>query len=529
MVKDREDPGRESGVEVTQSARADWPMWARLALLGLVAAGWGLLAWNFTRPVTLFTDEAMVLFNIVELSPAEYAGPLMHYQIAPWGFLAAVRGAVEVFGLDEWSVRLVPLLAACGALPLMAWLVWRTCVPWAGLVVFGGFVASGEWLLQACRVKPYTADVLCTVLFLVVAVRLADRRCTWGWAAVLGGVGAAGAWFSVSFVTVVAAVGLTLLGIRAFGPARRDWGPLLTAGLVSAVSGAVHFFGVLRPQQTVGDTAQYMDAFWQRGFLPIPVLDPNRFTIRLMLFAADATQLSLPGLALALSLLGFGVWVARRNRAGLVVVAPIVLASALAMLKVYPMQGRLALFLAPSMFLVLAQGMTTLQQSIGGSVGRGAGVVAAAVVVFFMFSWPFDTRGQAPFEDDLLPVLEAVHDRYLPDQRVYLYYGGEKVYDFYTQYLTPELAFPEDRLIRGQAHRERWLGYDDEVLALAEDESEVWLVFTHTNGNGRLREADYFNLLIERHGETVERVEALDSFAVRWRPGRAPTPTESGG
>ncbi|MEM9882304.1 MAG: hypothetical protein AAF800_05250 [Planctomycetota bacterium] len=506
------------------ASRPAWPALARVALWGLVAIGWGLLAWNASRPITLYTDDASLLLNILELSPAEYAGPLMHYQIAPWGFMVSVWAAVWVLGLDEWTVRLVPFLAAAGALPLVAWLVRRTCVPWAGLLALGGFVASGEWLLQACRVKPYTADVLFTALFLVLAVRLADRRCTWGRAAVLGAVGAAGMWFSVAFGIVVVAVGLTLLGLRAFGPARRDWGPLLTAGLAAAVSGAVHFLLVLRPQRQTGDTAEYMSAFWQSGFLPLPLPHPSRFAVRLMLFASDATQLLLPGLVLALILLGIGVWVLRRDRAGLLVVAPIVLAAALAMLKLYPISGRLALFLAPSMFLALAQGLTTLHRAIGNSVGRWAGVAAAAAAVFLMFAKPFDTRGRAPFEDDLMPVLEAVNERFRPDQRVYLYYGSQTVYDFYTRHHTPELAFPEDRLVRGQIHREQWLGYEDEVLALAEEPGEVWLVFTHTGGNHRLREGDYFDLLLERHGEPLERVEALDSFAVRWRPDRDPAP-----
>ncbi|MEM8739506.1 MAG: glycosyltransferase family 39 protein [Planctomycetota bacterium] len=497
-----------------------WPWWATAMLWAGIAVGWFLIVWNVRKPITLHGDEAMLLLNIVELDVLDYAGPLKHYQIAPFGFMAMVRAAIALFGLSEWSVRLVPALAAAASLPLFAVMVRRLCAPLAGLLVTAGFVGSQEWILQACRVKPYTLDVFLTLVMLMIGLRLLDRRCSWRAAAGAAVVAAVGTWCSVAFYLVLPAVGLFLLASRFWGPARRDWLRLITIGLVGAAAGAVHYFWVLKVQEGAGDTAQYMSAFWARGFLPVPFLDPRRFAVRLQLSAGDATQLALPGLVLGLALLGLAAAVAQRSARGLLIAAPLLLASLASMLWVYPLAHRLALFIAPSLYLLLAWGLTTVQRSVGGRLG----VVAVLIAGALMLSKPFDGRGQAIFEDDLAPVLRQVHAQLEPDQRIYLYYGGENTYDFYAKHLAPELAFDENRLTRGQSHRDNWLGFDDEIRTLAQTPGEVWLVFSHVTPFSGVDERKYFRLLLDRYGQSLRRIDEIAAYAVLWQP--TPTPAE---
>ncbi|MEM6393276.1 MAG: hypothetical protein AAF797_10925 [Planctomycetota bacterium] len=505
-----------------------WPMWAKLGLAALVLGGWGLLGRALGKAGSLYSDDIAILTNILELGMWDYAGPLWRDQIAPWGFMVAVRGCSAWLGNSEWSFRLVPFGAAVLSLPVFAWLVMRLCVPWAGLVVMFGFVASGEWLLQATRVKPYTLDVLFALLVLAVAVRVVDRRCGWGWGVLLGLVGGVGSWFSVSLPVVVAAGGMVLVGVRFWQggwKGRGDWGPVVLAGVLSAGLAGVHLVGVLLPQRAASGTAEYMASFWARGFLPLPIVEPGQFVLRVMLFVEDATRLALPGLVLGLALLGCWAWVrvvGRKDEAvggwgwrGVLVVSPVLLAGLLAMAELYPMQGRLALYLGPSVFLALGVGLEWLR----GVVGGWGGAVLAGVASALVLSLPVGNRGGVVIEDDVVPVLEAVHDRLESGQRVYLHYPAAGTYLFYVKHLQPDLAFEADCLIIGSFGRRDWLRYDDDVREVAAEPGAAWMVLTASGGNAGLDEAVYLGMLMDRNGTRLDRIDGRDAYAVLWRPG----------
>lgn len=501
---------RAGSVRVTH-----WPVWAVVALWLLVPMGWALLVWNFTKPISLFIDEVRVLRTIVESDVMGFAAPLSDHQVAPMGFLVATRGFVAGFGLSEWSARLLAVVAAGLSLPLFAWLVRRVAAPLPGLVVMLGMVGSQEWLVQSCRVKPYTLDVLFTLLGLAVGLRLLEQRCGWRGALAASLVASLGVWFSIPFYLVMSAVGLVLLIAYLRQGRRRELAWLALPAVCGMLSGAVHYFWVLRPQTVLGDTGRYMNAYWSFTFPPMPWVSPQAWVVRVADGLADATGLTLPGLVLGLVVVGMlPRW---RDPRSWLLACPIVLAVVACTARWYPLDDRLALFLAPAVLLLLASGLETLRDRLGGAVGLVLVLVLSAVLV----SGTVAGRGLAPFSDDIVPVILHVHNESTPDQRVYLYYGTQPPYDFYTEYLRPGLAFPEDRLIRGVNHRDDWTRYADEFEALRGG-GEVWIIMSHVVHGRGIDEGQFFEMILDRHGKRLVEYNGWRARAILWRADPAP-------
>ncbi|MEO1237067.1 MAG: hypothetical protein AAFX76_09790 [Planctomycetota bacterium] len=512
------------GQPVTVTPDADRPAWSAVAvaaLWALVGLGAALVAYNFSRPNSLYLDEAYILFNVLELDVRDYAGPLSYEQIAPFGFMAGVRGLIELMGMSLASARLLPAAAAVGAFAAFAVLVRRMAQPLPGLMMMLALVVSPELLLQALRVKPYTLDVLFCVLGLWVGLTLLSRRCGVKETVVASAVAAAGLWCSVSFNLVIAAVGLVVIGSRIVGRGdgepKRDWPGLAVVAGVAAAAGAAHFFGVLKPQETGEGTAAMMYSYWAGGFLPRPLPRPDKFFIRLQLSFRDATQMVLPGLVVGMALLGAVAGIVRRDARAWLLVAPVAVAVAASVARAYPMQDRLALYLAPPILLLVAAGLAEVQRALAGRVG----LVVMALFAGLMVSRSVMNRGIAPLDDQVTPVLAAVGERLEPDQTAYLYYAGRVTYRFYQEHLDPDLTFPEEQLVVGGDHRGDWLGYRDEIVDLCEGGRDTWLVFTHVESWNGLDEASFFDMLLSRHGTVLDTIEGFEARAVLWRPGSA--------
>lgn len=497
-----------------------WPTSARVALWLLVVLGVLVLLRNYLQPITLFLDETFILFNIVQKDVVDFAGPLDHYQIAPFGFMLAVRAAIEVFGIDEWSARLVPLLAGVLSLPLFALLIRRLCEPLPGLLILLGWSLSAEFMLQSVRVKPYTLDVLFALLGLWLGLWLLRRRCGLKETLLASLIAAVGVWFSVSFYIVLPAVGVVLLASRCGADRLRDLPALLVVAAAGLASGATHYFWALLPQKRAGDTAAYMESFWAAGFLPAPWSHPYKLIVRLEVVTGTATGLGLAGLVMALAVLGLVLAVRRRDARAWVVAMPVVFAVLASGMRVYPLEDRLVLFMGPMILVMVAWGLAGLRESFGGKLGVGVLLVAGLL----MISRPLNGRAQAVFSDDVLPVFEYVREHLEPGQRVYLYYGAHNPYDFYRTHIDPGLGFDPERTIRGGHHRDDWTAYQQEVRELQHAGTDVWFIMSHEASGWGIDEGAYFTMLMDRYGQRIETHREWNAYAVLWRPTPTPAP-----
>ena len=111
------------------------------------------------------TTKQTLILNVLGKSFGEILGPLFYHEAALPGFLLAGEAGADAARRRSASpARLLPFLASCASLLLLAWLARRllraSAVPWA--VLFLAF--SDRLLWHSCEAKPYTVDVLLAAL-----------------------------------------------------------------------------------------------------------------------------------------------------------------------------------------------------------------------------------------------------------------------------------------------------------------------------------------------------------------------------
>ena len=183
----------------------------------------GGLAWRFTRYILVYPlwgDEAFLALNFFDRDLAGLFGELEFGMVAPVGFLASVLGVTELLGRSEWALRLLPWLAGIAALCVF-WRLSRSLLGrHAALIAFAIFAASYYPVRHAAEVKPYSFDLLFSLLILwaVWSVLRAPRPGRlWIW---LGGLTAAAVWFSYP-AAFVAGGAYLVLGWRVVRERRR--------------------------------------------------------------------------------------------------------------------------------------------------------------------------------------------------------------------------------------------------------------------------------------------------------------------
>jgi hypothetical protein len=141
----------------------------------LVALGWALRLFHFLRDPSVWHDEAALIVNVLRHDFGELLGPLLWNEAAPPLFLWLERALVMLLGDSTFALRLLPLLASCATLPLVAVTAARRLPPrgafWAVLLV----AVSDRLLWHACEAKPYSLDVFIAALMLFAY----DRTTLW--------------------------------------------------------------------------------------------------------------------------------------------------------------------------------------------------------------------------------------------------------------------------------------------------------------------------------------------------------------
>ncbi|HEV3115082.1 MAG TPA: hypothetical protein VGY99_31745 [Candidatus Binataceae bacterium] len=188
-----------------------------LLVLAVLAFGVICRLTRYLADSSLWYDESFVALNVIHKSFAELFGPLDWNEASPPGFLVAEKLIVSIFGISEYSLRLLPLIAALAALLLFAPLARRLCdngpaMLWA-LILFAAWpVAIG----QAGTLKHFSLDVLLGIVLFLLALPTCETQPNPARLLLWGAVGASGVW--LSFATVFTFAGTALvMAAPAFG------------------------------------------------------------------------------------------------------------------------------------------------------------------------------------------------------------------------------------------------------------------------------------------------------------------------
>ena len=463
----------------------------------VIGAGILLRLRQFTLNLSFWLDEAMLALNITNRNFAGLARPLDYDQGAPLGFLWLVKAFEIVLGNHEYSLRLLPFLAGCLALPV-CWLLARQIVRPVGVLFALLLLAvSGYVISYAAQVKQYGLDMTIALLLYLFGMRLLRREhiCPVGvpcghfqkdaW--LLAALGALAIWCSHPAVFVLAGIGTVLIAQAWLKKENRQ---ALLYGMAAGFW-MLNFVALYLIQYRGLAANSYLTGFWADYFMPLSVSAPVWVLESLagLFIIPGGLQGGWPSLAmLALFLIGLLslFWRERRHApCGWVWMFAISLGLTLAAsaLQKYPFGGRMGLFALPGLLICAGEGLEVLIHLVGRWLAqRGApqywGTVAALLLVGVLAYGPWtlavDQAVTPKMTENIAPTMAYLQANYRPGDGIYLYRMAIPAFRYYA----PKYKLADAQVVNGtDLHLERQ-NYAAEVKELAGNK-RGWLLFSH--------------------------------------------------
>ena len=495
-----------------------------LLLTGALLAGTLLRLHVYLDLRSLWLDEAMLAVNILGRTPAELLTPLELNQAAPPGFLMAIKFCVVVFGKSEYVLRAVPL--ACGLLLLPT--VYFGIVPLSrrGALVATWMTALNPTLIYySNEVKQYSGDALATALLLALSIRSFSpgNRGRVSAAAITGA--ALLPWFSHPSIFLIVALGTTMIvssvsaGDRWM---RRAGMTVLVAGLLSF---SLEYFLVVRFQVRNPVLVDY----WSYAFPPVAKGAFALLKWGAATFGSFIKQLagsSSRMIAAAVGVVAIAglvrIWRCQQWLAVLIAMAVVEVLSAAA-IHVYPLAGRLMLFLSPVGSMAVASGI----MGLGSWFPRhGKALVCAAAALLVAIPLPTlvsDLRAPERRQiENIRAVLNYVNQSRNAADRIYVYRGAAPAFRYYADHRS--LCQFVSGITYGQTVKGDHESYQKDITKLADERGRVWLVFTHIwkPPDNEKDEFDDLTGIADELGTMVDRFEAGPATTVEGKTERRP-------
>ncbi|MGL5875105.1 MAG: glycosyltransferase family 39 protein [Xenococcaceae cyanobacterium] len=437
---------------------------------------------------SLWADEATLALNIVDRSYLELFKPLDYEQGAPIGFLLIEKFFVQIFGNNEYALRLFPLLSACLSFLLLYKLAQkcldRKAIPIALIL----FASLSDIVYYATEVKQYSNDATIALLLSLLLFPLDNLKLTRKKTFVLSILGGLSIWFSHPAIFVLAGMEFSALVIL-FRQKKSIF--LINRSIIYITwlsSFALFYFISLT--QLVGD--RDLMTSWQKAFPESPfdllwLLDAFGKFFHEPLGFDGITD----GLAIIAFLIGCFACFSRNKSILLILLSPLLFTFLAAFLHQYPFRSRLVFFLNPFFVLLIAQGINYLK-AIGHRKAKKTSFILGIFLLISLCFPPLVDAGTSifhpKFKEEIKPVMNYVRERDKPNDVLYVFQRG--IYQF--KYYASMYGYREGDYIRGvedldkydgkKLSEQEWLRYKQDLDSLRGND-RVWLLFSHSHVN----------------------------------------------
>lgn len=479
------------------------PTWAR-RLDALLARPW--LPWVFVAIGVLLrtarylsnqaleVSEAELALNVLSRTLGESLAPLQYDQAAPPGFVALLVLAKDLLGPGELALRAPAFVASLASLPLFVLLTRRMLRPAAVSIAAALLAVAPLLVYYSSFAKQYASDALLSIVLLLATLRVLEKRRAA--VACFTLVSAASVWLSHPAAFVVAGAGVTAAGLALRRRDTQQLTRLLLAGVAILVSLAI----VLASSDRDTTRNEFLLGYWKAGFLPFPprsLADLRWFIDRGIGILEDPGAFFPAGAAALALLAGIVVLLRERYEAALLLLSPLPFLLAASGLRLYPVHGRLVIFLLPALLVLIAAGADGIRREAARIP------IFGAILLVMLLLDPFASEAKklfsAPGSEDLRPLLARLSREAHPDDPVYVYYDAQ----FAWRYYAPRYGLDPARAIVGRSAESIWSDDARDVERLR-GHARVWLLFSHAHLRQTPRsEEDFFRFELDRAGRRL--------------------------
>lgn len=330
---------------------------------------------TYLQQRSIFIDEAHLALNLVEKSYSELFGKLDNEQYAPIPFLILSKSILHLFGLTEWSLRLLPILFSLGNIYLLDRFTSKINEDYLfkGIVIFlFGWQVNN--ILFASEFKQYSMDLfVCLSLMNYFRSQYVNP-----FLSII--IGSICIWFSMPSVFLLPAYYANCI-YRVY---RQKESPDIVYAFMPIVWGA-SFLGFYKLVLVHGVHSDFMKAFHEQYFWPIIPISGDDFkqmyfitrNILIEYFSASIHQSIL---IVPIVILGIRSLFQRRKRSAILLSAPILMAVAASGLGYYSLIPRTLYFCIPFFYISLTEGLFFIfnyedKKKIARKVAIGIGLV----------------------------------------------------------------------------------------------------------------------------------------------------------
>ncbi|MEO0096153.1 MAG: hypothetical protein ABIL66_09740, partial [candidate division WOR-3 bacterium] len=198
-------------------------------------------------------------------------------------------------------------------------------------------------------------------------------------------------------------------------------------------------------------------------------------------------------LAILFFIIGINYFYRNKKIASLIIIIPLIITILCSILRLYPFEGRVILFIAPILSIFVSAGVTLMYNIV-----KKSSTPIAISISLILFIYPALNscyhliKPRAP--EELRPVLEYLLKNKKVQDKIYVYYGAVNAFRYYQ---TRFSDFHEDYIL-GIESRNDWTGYYRDIEKL-KGNKRVWFIFSHIakhlGGNEEKIFLSYLNLI----------------------------------
>jgi len=444
---------------------------------------------------SLWLDEAMLALNIVNRNYGDLFQPLDYEQGAPLGFMLVEKTFNLIFGRNEFSLRLFPLIIGLASLWMFYLLLKRSALGAGFWVALTLFAFNPRLIYYSSEVKQYIVDVTVTITLLLCALPLFQQASRKAFAT-LAFAGALALWFSHPSLFVLAGIGLALFISYL---QKRDLVNLrftIGIGILWLVNLAFLY------SLTLSDLRNnfYMHEYWQGAFAPMPPWSDWNWYLTALQKNMD-TQFGYSyavGLIFILMLAGWVVLFIQKRAFAITLAGILFFALLASSLGLYPVLERMGLFLVPIGILLIGKSLEIPARRL-----RTYPIVSIIVVLVlsgFVLYGPI-TRALEQFItpkyfEHIRPTMGFLQGAWKAGDSIYVSNGAMPAFEFYA----PMYALKDVAYIGGLRE-----DYEDPDAILKQvktlqGHARVWVLISHVYEKGNFNEKDFLLSYLDQTG-----------------------------
>jgi 4-amino-4-deoxy-L-arabinose transferase-like glycosyltransferase len=154
--------------DINMLPQAIW-RYRKLLIAALICFGVALRLGQYLANRSLWLDESLLTLNIVHRSFSQLLQPLDYSQGAPILFLMFSKISVTVLGINEYALRLFPLLSGIASIFIFYEISKKFLKIGYIPLALAFFIVSDRLIYYSSEVKQYSSDVLVALLLYLVS------------------------------------------------------------------------------------------------------------------------------------------------------------------------------------------------------------------------------------------------------------------------------------------------------------------------------------------------------------------------